>query len=199
MTNVKKFLTLRWVDRVSDAAGYTSAIALVVATLVVLHGVLTRYLLSSPTIWQTEFATYLLIAVAFVGAAYGLKSHAHVGVDLLLERLTKKKQVLVRTVTAVLALGVVAVVGWTSMHTWWDAYQGGYRSGTGWGAPLVLVYAILPTGMLLVGLQYLRFIIDAILCLLRDSPGKALILGSADPFIDAPGQGPTEDTTVRPD
>jgi TRAP-type C4-dicarboxylate transport system permease small subunit len=33
------------------------------------HGVALRYLFGQPTIWQTEMSIYLLMFVAFVGAA----------------------------------------------------------------------------------------------------------------------------------
>lgn len=188
MTWLKAFLSLRWVDRLVEAIGYLCGLALILATLAVLHGVLTRYLLNEPTLWQTEFATYLLITVTLVGAAYGLKHHAHVGVDILLERLPARPQILIRIVTAMLALGVIVVVGWTSVHMWHEAYQGGHRSNTSWAVPLSIVYAILPLGMILLALQYLRMLIDAVICLLRSRPQEALLLCTlnADLFNDAP-------------
>jgi TRAP-type C4-dicarboxylate transport system permease small subunit len=163
-------LTFRWANRLSEAAGYLSALALVAATAAVVHGVLSRYLFGNPTVWQTEVSIYLLIFVTFVGAAYGLKNQAHVGVDLLVERLPDRSRLVVRLVTAVLALVVVAVVVWTAGVTWWEAYEGGFRSPTAFRAPLSVVYAILPLGMLLVACQYVAFIIEGVQALVRGGP-----------------------------
>jgi TRAP-type C4-dicarboxylate transport system permease small subunit len=163
-------LTFRWANKLSEAAGYLSALALVAATAAVVHGVLSRYLFGNPTVWQTEVSIYLLIFVTFVGAAYGLKNQAHVGVDLLVERLPDRSRLVIRVVTAALALVVVAVVMWTAGMTWWEAYREGFRSPTALRAPLSVVYAILPLGMLLVACQYIAFIIEGVQALVRGGP-----------------------------
>ncbi len=188
MTPLRYLLTFRWANRISEVAGYLSAVALVLATLAMLHSVITRYVFKQPTVWQTETSIYLLIFVTFVGAAFGLKHHAHVGVDLLVERLPSRPQLVVRLVTAVLALLVVLAVVWTSGHTWYEAYEGGFRTPTALRAPLSVVYAILPLGMVLVACQYLAFIIEAVQSLLghREGQGVALL-----------GQGNAELAAVR--
>lgn len=177
MSALKSLLSFRWANRISELAGYLSAVALVAATLIMLHSVITRYVFKQPTVWQTEVSIYLLIFVTFVGASFGLKHHAHVGVDLLVERLAPRSQLIVRTVTALLSLLVVLAVLYTATHTWYEAYEGGFRTPTALRAPLWAVYAILPIGMLLVALQYLAFLIEAVQSLLghREGQGVALL------------------------
>lgn len=185
---LKGLVTFRWANRVSEVAGYLSAVALVLATLTMLHSVITRYLFKQPTIWQTETSIYLLIFVTFVGATFGLKHHAHVGVDLLVDRLPQRPQLMVRLVTALLALVVVLAVVWTSGQTWYEAYEGGFVTPTALRAPLSVVYAILPLGMLLVAFQYLAFIIEAVQSLLGHHEGRGVALL---------GQGNAELAAVR--
>lgn len=187
MSVLKYLVTFRWANQTSQLAGYLSAVALLLATFAMLHGVVSRYFLGRPTIWQTELSVYLLIFVTFVGAAYGLKHHAHVGVDLLVERLPERPQLLLRIVTAVLALAVVLVVAWTAGQIWWEAYQGGFRSSTAWRAPLGVVYAILPLGMVLVALQYLAFIVEGLMALLGrgDTSRAAALLQQKSPELAA--------------
>jgi TRAP-type C4-dicarboxylate transport system permease small subunit len=156
----KYVLTFRWANHLSQFTGYLSCLALLLATATTLHAVLSRYFLGQPTLWQTELSIYLLMFVTFVGAAYGLRHHAHVGVDLIVDRLPARPRLVVRVVTAVAALIVVLVVAWTSAQIWWEAVEGDFRSPTAWRAPLSLVYAILPLGMLLVALQYVAFIVE---------------------------------------
>jgi TRAP-type C4-dicarboxylate transport system permease small subunit len=130
-------------------------------------------------VWQTEVTIYLMMFVTFVGAAYGLKHHAHVGVDLVVERLSPRPQVMLRLVTAVLCLAVVLVVFWTSFELWLEAYEGGFRSPTAWRAPLAVVYTILPLGMLAVALQYVAMIMEAVLALTGRIPLSAVsMMGS---------------------
>lgn len=187
MRLLKYVLTFRWANVLSEIAGYLSAVALLLATAAMMHSVLSRYLFGRPTVWQTEVSIYLLIFVTFVGAAYGLKHHAHVGVDLLVERLPVRMKLVVRLVTAVLALAVVAVVIWTSYHTWWEAVEGGFRSPTALRAPLSVAYAILPLGMLLVLFQYLAFVFEGIEVLLsgEDPTTGAALLGQGNAELAA--------------
>lgn len=178
MRGLGAVLSFRWANALSQLTGYLSAVALIAATGVTLHAVLGRYFLGVPTVWQTELSIYLLMFVTFVGAAYGLRHHAHVGVDLVVERLPPKPQLAMRLVTAVGALVVVLVVAWTSGLLWWEAFEGGFRSSTAWRAPLSVVYAILPVGMLLVACQYVAFIVEGVQALRSGDPeghGSALL------------------------
>jgi len=177
MIDWRYLLTFRWANAMSQLTGYLSGVALLLATGATMHGVASRYFFGHPTIWQTEFSIYLLMFVTFVGGAYGLRHHAHVGVDLFVQRLPSRPQLAMRVVAAVLSLVVVLIVLWTATDMWWEAYQNGWTSSTAWGPPLSVVYAILPLGMLLVACQYIAMVIEAVLGLLgrRDLDGIALL------------------------
>lgn len=157
-----KALTFRWATWLSELTGYLSGVALIAATFVTAHGVFVRYVLRESTIWQTETTIYLMMFVTFVGAAYGLKHHAHVGVDLLVERVDGRAKLVWKLITSVLCLAVVLVVLYLSYQMWYTAWQGGHRSATAWRAPLSIAYAILPIGMLLVALQLIAMIIEGV-------------------------------------
>ncbi|MDO5739644.1 MAG: TRAP transporter small permease [Ornithinimicrobium sp.] len=161
---------VRWVGWLSEASGWLSAIALVAATLITTHAVVTRYFFKAPTIWQTESTIYLMMLVTFVGAAYGLKHHAHVGVDLAINALPQRPQLIMRIINALLCIGVVLVVFWTSFNNWQEAYLFNYKSATAFRFPLWIAYAILPMGMLLVALQFIAMIIEAVLGLMGKIP-----------------------------
>lgn len=196
MRALKYVLRFRWANVLSEIAGYLSAVALVLAALVMVYGVALRYFFGRPTVWQTEVSVYLLVFVTFVGAAYGLKHHAHVGVDLLVDRLPTRPQLVLRLVTATLALGVVVAVIWTSYGTWWEALEGGFRSPTALRAPLGIVYGILPLGMLLVALQYLAFLVEGVEGLLAggERARTAAIMGHGNVelanALEAEAEGP---------
>ncbi len=181
MSPLKYVLTFRWANQTSQLSGYLSAIALIGATGAIVHGVASRYFFGHPTIWQTEFSIYLLMLVTFVGAAYGLRHHAHVGVDLVVELTGRRTQLVLRLVSAVLSLAVVLVVLWTATRMWWEAYQGGWTSSTAWRAPLSVVYLILPVGMVLVVCQYLAFIIEALQALLGRIDHEPALLKVVNP------------------
>ncbi len=188
MSTLKYVLSFRWANALSEAAGYLSAVALVLATLVMLHGVGSRYLFGRATVWQTETSIYLLLVVTFFGAAYGLKHHAHVGVDLLVDKLPERGKLVARIGTSILSLVLVLVVLYHGTQLWWEAWEGGFRSSTALRAPLGVVYAILPLGMLLVAFQYAAFIVEAGLALAgRARVDDALAaMEQRDPLSEAP-------------
>lgn len=167
-----EFFLLRWIDRVSEISGYLSGVCIFLATLIICYAVVLRAMGHS-TVWQTELATYLLIFVTFVGGAYGLKHGSHVNVDLLPNRLPPRGRLILQSVGALLSLVLIAVVLWHSYHMWWEATQGNWTSGTAWNPSLMYPYAILPLGMLLIGLQYLAITARAIRDLRTGETGAA--------------------------
>ena len=212
MSVLRSALTFKWANATSQLTGYLSAVALLLATGAIMHAVASRYLLGRPTIWQTEFSIYLLMFVTFVGAAYGLRHHAHVGVDLLVQLLPTRGQLAMRLIAAVLSLAVVLVVLWTAYETWLEAYEAGWKTSTVWAPPLSVVYAILPLGMLFVACQYIAMIIEATQALLGRHPDEAVaLLKQGNPELHAagavgdennphptPASPPTDDTDRRP-
>lgn len=170
---------VRWVGLLSEASGWMAAVALILATLITSHGVFVRYFLRQPTIWQTESTIYLLMLVTFVGAAYGLKHHAHVGVDLLINMVPTRPQLVMRIITALMCLAVVLVVMWTAYLDWHEAYLFDHHSSTAFRFPLWIAFAILPLGMLLVALQYVAMIVEGLMGLAGRVPLDQVSLMSA--------------------
>ena len=82
-------------------------VVLIVAALVldVLWGVCTRFLLSAPSRWTEEVATFLLIWVALLGAAVAFSRDEHLGLDYLVNKLDKDAQQLL----AIIVQGLVIV------------------------------------------------------------------------------------------
>jgi TRAP-type C4-dicarboxylate transport system permease small subunit len=58
-----------------------------IMTVIVGYAVVGRYILNRPIGWSEEIAMYLMVWAVFLGAAYTLKEDAHIGVDVLVERL----------------------------------------------------------------------------------------------------------------
>jgi TRAP-type C4-dicarboxylate transport system permease small subunit len=87
----------RIIHVITDLAVWIGGIFSVIMTLIVVYAVLARYLFKRPIGWSEEIAVYLMVWVVFLGAAYTLKENAHIGVDILISRLSAspKKGVLI--------------------------------------------------------------------------------------------------------
>jgi|GEM_PF-788963 len=70
------------------------AIALIMGTLVVIvfYSVLSRILLNASIAWAEELSRILFIWLVFMGAVLGLHSKGHLGLTILIDRISPKKQ-----------------------------------------------------------------------------------------------------------
>lgn len=77
--------------------------------------VASRFLLRAPSSFTEELAGFLLIWIGLLGAAYALRTRAHLGIDLLTARLTREVKrgadILAHTLVLLFALSVMVVGG----------------------------------------------------------------------------------------
>ena len=142
------------VRKASEAAGILAAAMIGVSVLIVCHLVFTRYVLRSPTVWQTELVTYLLVGATLIGSPYVLKIGGHVSVDLLPHYLSadgKKRLAFIGLLAGIFFCGVLL---WSGLDLWHEAWAGRWLSETVWAVPLFVPYAALPLGFGLMLLQY---------------------------------------------
>lgn len=145
----------RFIGWLCELSGYASAVLTLAAMLIICYSVFLRYVLGASTTWQNELAIYMLMFAAFVGAAYGLKHGDHVRIDVLVNRLPGRAQLLVRLIAVILSFLFIATIAVLGFELWWEAVEKGVRSGTVWNPPLSYAYFMLPLGMTLMALQYL--------------------------------------------
>ncbi|MFC6486490.1 TRAP transporter large permease subunit [Nitratireductor sp. GCM10026969] len=104
--------TIILIDRVSDATGYLSALALVVMTSIVCFEIFSRYALNDPTYWGTDIATYILVGMTFLGLAQAQRAGDHVQVELVLANLRAERRRVFEIFANWLGLVFVLFTGW---------------------------------------------------------------------------------------
>jgi C4-dicarboxylate transporter DctQ subunit len=125
--------------------------------------VLQDFLLSLHVSWAQELCIYMFIWMAKIGAAYGVRTGIHVGVDVLINALSeqwRKKFIVFGLLAGALFTGIVAVFGIRFVlelaHT--------EQVSADLEAPMWLVYLGLPIGSTLMCFRFLqvtyRFIRD---------------------------------------
>lgn len=80
----------RYTQRIDAVLAWVLVALMAAMTVTVTWQVATRYLLGSPSSITEELATFLLIWVSLLGAAYALRVGAHLGVDVVVRRLRGK-------------------------------------------------------------------------------------------------------------
>ena len=124
---------------------------MVIMVITVSWQVITRYLLNSPSSYTEELATYLLIWISLLGAAYALRVRAHLGIDFLVRRMSQDRQRMMRMVVhlVVIAFSLVALVfgGSWLVYVTLDLNQ----LSAAFQVPIGYVYLVLPiSGVLMV-------------------------------------------------
>ena len=136
----------RVIDRSLAAILVTLMIVMVVT---VSWQVITRYLLNSPSSYTEELATYLLIWISLLGAAYALRVRAHLGIDVLVRRLRKDRQRTMRhaayLVVIVFSLVTLVFGGSWLVYVTLDLNQ----LSAAFQVPIGYVYLVLPLSGLL--------------------------------------------------
>ena len=61
--------------------------------------VVARYVFNRPTMWADEMASYLLIAIVFLGLAQNLRTDAHIRIDALTSLLSLRTRAVLEVVT----------------------------------------------------------------------------------------------------
>ena len=143
----------------SPRVGPEEAVALVLFSALggaMVLQVFTRYVLNDSLAWTEEVARYLLIAVAFVGAAAATRRAAHIAVDTrVLFRSARVRAVLGWTAD-LLTLGFFAWCAWLAILTG-RALR--FPRMTVLDVPMTVVYAVVALGLGLCALRALQRIL----------------------------------------
>lgn len=116
---------IRAIDRISDAAGWIAALALVVMTGIVVFEVVSRYVFNAPTSWVTEIGTYLFVAIVFLGLAAAQRANAHIQVEILVDSVSADWRRRLELATHWLALLFIVFCAWhTARFTFLDYVHG---------------------------------------------------------------------------
>jgi C4-dicarboxylate transporter DctQ subunit len=135
------------------------------ATLVIFAAVVHRYLSGIPYIqdytvqinmsWAQELCIFMFVWMAKFGAAYGVRTGIHVGVDVILRKLkgrAHKGLVLVGLLAGALFTGTVAVMGANFVWHMSETEQ----TSADLEVPMWIVYLCVPLGSSLMSFRFLQ-------------------------------------------
>ncbi len=98
-------------------AGTLFAITMVIVVI----NVFTRYFANYIIPWGEEMATSCFVYTVFLGAAWGLRTHQHVGVDLLVEKLPAGARRVVHLITDLIILLLNCYITYLSVQFTWSS------------------------------------------------------------------------------
>ncbi|MFG6448814.1 TRAP transporter small permease [Roseateles sp. BYS180W] len=171
---------MRWLDRLEELL---ITVFIGAATLIIFAAVVHRYLsgFAIPGVqdlmlrmnfgWAQELCIILFVWMAKFGAAYGVRTGIHVGVDVLINRLSEARRrhfVLFGLLAGALFTGIIATLGAT--FVWENGAHYAFYSRLGFGVegmyegpttpdlewPTWVVYSAIPLGSSLMCFRFLQ-------------------------------------------
>lgn len=104
------------VHRTSTTTGIIAGAGIIVLVFLTLMEVVKRYFLNSPTSWVLEISELLIAFGAFLGMAYALQVGAHVSVNIIYRRYSKRGRRIADLTGAVLTLFLWAGLAWYALQ-----------------------------------------------------------------------------------
>jgi C4-dicarboxylate transporter DctQ subunit len=102
-----------------SAMGVVCVVAMMVITTA---DVVARYVFNRPTMWADEMASYLLIAIVFLGLAHNLRTDGHIRIDVVTNLLSLRSRAMLEAFAYAVGLvfACVLVLGtWTRFENFW--------------------------------------------------------------------------------
>jgi TRAP-type C4-dicarboxylate transport system permease small subunit len=140
-------------DGINLLMAIVSALAILLAGLVLTWEVIGRYFLGAASNWQDELSVFLLIGATFASAGWTQARRGHVGIEALGHVLPpglNRVRCFLADLIALLFCGFFAWKAWVLLG---EAWEEGQTTPSSWGPPLWIPYACMAFGMALLSLQ----------------------------------------------
>lgn len=173
----------RWIDRLSEFVGRWVAWLVLAAVLISAGNALVRKIFDQSSNGLLEIQWYLFAAVFLLATGYTLMRQEHVKIDVIAGRFSKRTQIWIDIVgICVFLLPFVVVVIDLSLPLVLRAWRMHEMSSNAGGLVRWPVFALLPAGFLLLGLQGISELIKRVAFLkgLIDDPTKRKVTRSAE-------------------
>ncbi|WP_126424630.1 TRAP transporter small permease [Brevibacillus marinus] len=143
-----------------DFEDWTSGILLVIGMIILLYGLIMRYVLELPTTWQDEVARIFMVWGVFIGAAATLRENNHIQVELLYNVLPKPVQRYVDVFANLVTLCFFIFLFVSGGKLVIDKWETGQESLN--HIPLWIIYLIMPLAGLLLVFRCVERVIHAV-------------------------------------
>lgn len=152
------------IDAINELFGRIVAPLIAIITLIVLFDIASRFFFGRPSDWAFDVTKMLFGAHFMLMAAYGLRHHAHVEVDVIKRLLSRKRQALVEVI-GYLVFFVPFI--WMLLTFGWRFFERSFSRGeTTYGMVSIPVYpvkGVIVVAAVLLLLQAIAIVLRAII------------------------------------
>ena len=138
---------------------WISALLLAGALVLSMYSVIARYVLHLPLDWSDETAVWIIVWCTFFGFSALIKIDEHIRVDVLLLRLSEKRQNILHFYNTLIGLAFIVVTIWGGFSAVQEAHTKKVVSESALRIPMYIPYLIVPGGGILLGLRLIERLI----------------------------------------
>jgi C4-dicarboxylate transporter, DctQ subunit len=149
-------LVVRSIDRFNSFLALFSGLILIVITLLICIEVASRTFLDISNNWLVELSEISLLYVTFLSAAWVLARDKHVSIDLLINHMNQSTAKYIEITFSLLAGATCFVLCWFGALTVIDQFQAEIREPTIMAPLTFWITLVIPFGMFLLGIQFIR-------------------------------------------
>lgn len=138
---------LHWINKSTENV---AALFLFLMVILVFMKVVTRVLIQSSFPWTEELSRYLMIWITFLGASIAFKYAAHIGVDLIVDKLPRRLKIVFQVIASAACLvffALLIVKGYELIG------RSMIQSSPALNLPMGYVYAIIPISGILMSIN----------------------------------------------
>jgi len=143
----------RIIDTINDKMGKGVSFLILILTLALIYEVVARYVFNKPTPWAHELGMFMFGAACMLAGAYVLLHKAHVNLDILYSRVTRRKQAILDLITAPVFFFVMILILWHGTDFALNSWKMLEISSSPWHPPYYPIKTIIPIAALLLLLQ----------------------------------------------
>lgn len=163
----------RRIDSCNEWTGKIVCWLIIPLTFIVVYDVILRYVFNRPTVWAWDINIQLLGALVILGGGYVLLHNGHIGVDVLVVRLSPRKRAMVDLVTSLFFFFGVGVLLWKASLDAWSSLQIRELYTSFFQPPIYPLKIVVVIGVLLLLLQGIaKFMRDLSAVTSREMGGK---------------------------
>ena len=161
------------INRLNEWTGKIACWLLIPLTLIVVYEVVLRYVFNRPTIWAWDINVLLLGALVILCGGYVLLHGSHIGVDVLVVRLSPRKRAIVDLITSLFFFFTIGLLLWKTAAAGWLSLQVRETFATFFAPPIYHLKLLMVVGVLFFLLQgVVKFIHDLGAFASREIGGK---------------------------
>lgn len=153
-------MVIKLIETVSSWTGKFFSFAVCVMMIIIAKEVISRYVFNAPSIWAPEWIPVLGGMYCIMGGAYTMKDRGHVNVDLIYNKVSSRRRVILDLITFPIGLLFFAALLYGSSRYAWMSISVFENSGTSARTPVWIAKAMLPLGTFLMGIQWICNIVS---------------------------------------